>query len=133
MVESLARNLDPPQHTGDLLHSLLLWKLLDLNIGSPARFLFSHFVVRIGKGGDLGEVSNTKNLVLPGNFFQLSSYDFGDSPPMPASTSSKMRVLTRASSAKIRFMASMILESSPPEAIFARGFRSSPGLGEMRN
>ena len=52
-------------------------------------------------------------------------------PPMPASTSSKISVLPGSSVEASVFSASMIRDSSPPEAIRASGFTSSPGLGEM--
>ena len=53
-------------------------------------------------------------------------------PPMPASISSKMKVFS-SSPPVIFLMASMILESSPPEAILLSGLRGSPGFVVSRN
>ncbi len=55
------------------------------------------------------------------------------SPPMPASTSSKMSVLTWSDSARTPLMASMTRESSPPEAMARSLLNGSPRLGEMTN
>ena len=48
-------------------------------------------------------------------------------PPIPASISSKMKVFS-SSPPVIFLMASMILESSPPEATFLSGLKGSPGV-----
>src|SRR4030042_1374700 len=55
------------------------------------------------------------------------------SPPMPASTSSKISVLIRSEAASTPLIASMTRESSPPEAIERRRLNGSPGVGGMRN
>ena len=52
---------------------------------------------------------------------------------MPVSTSSKIRVSTVSVEASTVFMASIIRESSPPEAIFATGLGFSPGLAEIKS
>ena len=52
-------------------------------------------------------------------------------PLIPVSISSKIKVSIWSRSARIAFRASMILESSPPDTIFPRGFRLSPGLVEI--
>ncbi len=55
-------------------------------------------------------------------------------PPMPASTSSKIRVLAApASAAASVFKASMTRDSSPPDTILASGRRSSPTFGDRNN
>ena len=53
-------------------------------------------------------------------------------PEIPVSISSKIREGVDSLSASATFRASMILESSPPEAISAIGFGGSPGLEEIR-
>ena len=53
-------------------------------------------------------------------------------PDTPVSTSSKIRVVTCSVSASTFFNASMIRDSSPPEAIRLMGFKSSPTLADMR-
>ncbi len=52
---------------------------------------------------------------------------------MPASTSSNTSVGMRSPSTRMVLSASMMRESSPPDAILASGFGSSPGFGEIRN
>ena len=52
-------------------------------------------------------------------------------PEIPVSTSSKMRVSTVSVLARTVLIASIILESSPPDAIFATGRGVSPGFAEM--
>ncbi len=52
-------------------------------------------------------------------------------PLMPVSISSNTMVGTAPCLAAMDLMASISLESSPPEAIFDRGFKGSPGLGEI--
>ena len=54
-------------------------------------------------------------------------------PPMPASTSSKTSVGTRSARARTDLSASIVRDSSPPEATRARAFASSPGLVDSRN
>src|SRR5438552_4095771 len=56
-------------------------------------------------------------------------------PPMPVSTSSKTSVLPTSGSSRVAtdFKARRMRDSSPPEAIRARGRSSSPGFGESRN
>ena len=53
-------------------------------------------------------------------------------PETPVSTSSKTRVPMSSCSERTFFRASMIRASSPPEAIFAMGFMSSPALADIR-
>lgn len=48
-------------------------------------------------------------------------------PPMPASISSNIRTAILSTSVRILFRASIILDSSPPDAILTRGFGGSPG------
>ena len=52
-------------------------------------------------------------------------------PPIPASTSSKIKVSTESVSAKMAFNASTTRESSPPDAILASGLSASPMLGAI--
>src|SRR5438034_409292 len=54
-------------------------------------------------------------------------------PPMPASTSSKMSVAPLSSAAARVLSASMMRDSSPPEATRASERGSSPGLVERKN
>ena len=54
-------------------------------------------------------------------------------PETPVSTSSNTNVPMASCSASTFFSASMIRASSPPEAIRAMGFKSSPALADMRN
>ena len=54
-------------------------------------------------------------------------------PLIPASISSKISVPMESFWASTAFIASMILESSPPEATFESGFNGSPGLVEIKN
>ena len=54
-------------------------------------------------------------------------------PLIPASISSNISVLDTSVSAITLLIASMILDNSPPDAIFARGFISSPGLVDIIN
>src|SRR5438034_416395 len=54
-------------------------------------------------------------------------------PPIPASTSSKMRVAPRSSAAARVLSASMMRDSSPPEATRASERGSSPGFVERKN
>ena len=51
---------------------------------------------------------------------------------MPVSISSKTRVPTSSLSAAMVLKASMMRESSPPEAVRLRGLSGSPALTEMR-
>ena len=51
-------------------------------------------------------------------------------PPTPASTSSKTKVWPRVALASTTSSASRTRESSPPEATFASGAGSDPGLAE---
>ena len=52
---------------------------------------------------------------------------------MPESISSKMRVLTGSLFSRIDFIASIILDTSPPEAILTSGLVLSPGLALRKN
>lgn len=54
-------------------------------------------------------------------------------PLIPVSISSNIRVGMSSVSAITDFNASMIRDSSPPEAISERGLSGSPGFVEMRN
>ena len=54
-------------------------------------------------------------------------------PETPVSTSSNTSVPMDSCSASTFFRASMIRASSPPEAIRAMGFKSSPVLADIRN
>ena len=51
-------------------------------------------------------------------------------PPTPASTSSKTIVATRSWVARTTSTASMVRDSSPPDAMRTSGLASSPGLAE---
>ena len=55
------------------------------------------------------------------------------SPPIPVSISSKIRVSTPSVRAKMVLSASITRESSPPEAIFARGSGGFPGFALIIN
>ena len=52
---------------------------------------------------------------------------------MPTSISSKISVLIESCSANTAFMASIIRESSPPDAALPKGFKSSPGFVDNIN
>src|SRR5882672_8884245 len=54
-------------------------------------------------------------------------------PPIPASTSSKIRVGTAAALLVITWIARLMRDSSPPDATLARARGSVPGLVETRN
>ena len=65
--------------------------------------------------------------------FSLWPTDSAMRPPMPMSSSSNTSVGMRSDSARITFSASMTREISPPDAMLASGFSSSPALGDIRN
>ena len=52
-------------------------------------------------------------------------------PEMPMSISSKMRTCTGSDWESTDFRASMIRDTSPPEATLTSGLRASPGFVEM--
>ena len=54
-------------------------------------------------------------------------------PLIPASISSNISVLDISVSAITLLIASIILDNSPPDAIFDKGFISSPGLVDIMN
>ena len=54
-------------------------------------------------------------------------------PLTPVSISSNISVLTGSVFAKIVLIASIILDSSPPEAILERGFKGAPAFTEIKN
>ncbi len=54
-------------------------------------------------------------------------------PPTPASISSNISTGILSTSARIFFSASIILDSSPPEATFDSGLSGSPGFAEKSN
>ena len=54
-------------------------------------------------------------------------------PETPVSISSNTMEPTPSASIEMAFSASMMRESSPPDAMEAMGRSGSPGLGEMRN
>ena len=63
--------------------------------------------------------------------FSLIAIFFAALPDTPVSISSKIRVSTLSD--KIDFRASIVLESSPPDAIFVKGLSGSPLFVLIRN
>ncbi|MNI93278.1 hypothetical protein D3C73_1512020 [compost metagenome] len=59
--------------------------------------------------------------------------DWAARPLTPVSTSSKIRTGMASVRAKILFIASIIRDNSPPEAILPSGRSGSPGFGEIMN
>ncbi len=88
-------------------------------------------VVRRAVRGDLRQVGDAEHLEALRQPLQPAPTTSATAPPMPASTSSKISVLPGASVDASVLSASMMRDSSPPEAMRASGRTSSPGFGEM--
>ncbi len=67
------------------------------------------------------------------NWYNFSPIFTPASPPIPASTSSKINTGTSSTSCRDDFIASITRDNSPPEAILFNGFGISPILGEIKN
>ena len=74
-----------------------------------------------------------KTCLVSATFFSLVPTFSAMRPPIPVSTSSNIITGIVSCLFRIDFKASMMRESSPPDAILARGRSSSPGLGENKN
>src|SRR5215813_10378892 len=65
------------QHPGNFLSALRTCDLADRSPGSRPGFALLDQVVMVGKGRDLGQMGNTKNLISAGELLQLLAHGFG--------------------------------------------------------
>ena len=92
----------------------------------------AHVVRRAG--GDRRQVRDAEHLAPLGGGRRASARrPPATRPPIPESTSSKIIVGTRSARARTALSASIVRESSPPDATRASGRTSSPGFADRRN
>ena len=107
------------EHAGDFQDVFPLREAPDLGNRAAVHFFLINEVMVVGNGRRLWQVGNAEDLALPGEL-----------PLMPTSISSKIMVLPVVRSGPAVFRARAIRDTSPPEAIFAKGCMASPVLAE---
>jgi len=77
MIPGLVGNGDSTKHAGELLDSFIAVQQLDGGLRRIAPRFFRHFEMVITVAGDLGQVSDTDDLLVFGQPLQLQAHQPG--------------------------------------------------------
>jgi len=132
MRQGRVRDFLTAQHARDLFHPLLGVERRDGGVGAAIGHALDDAQMLVAEFRDLGQMGDAQNLVALGQATSFLPTSSAVPPPMPASTSSKTTVSRSSPRARMALRASTTRESSPPDAIAARGLMASPTLGAIR-